>query len=152
SQTLADAADRRSATHTIIGFMTPARWAEVKSVLAQVLDTDARSRPSTLDQLCAADPDLRREVESLLAMESRAETALETAVVPGSIFRADTKAPPPPDAIGAYRVVREIGRGGMGVVYLGERADGQYTKQVAIKLITSGHRDLGLDGRFRRER
>jgi non-specific serine/threonine protein kinase/serine/threonine-protein kinase len=132
--------------------MNRARWAEVKSILARVLDTDPGARRSTLDHLCGGDADLRREVESLLAMEAKADAALETAIAPGAIFRADSTAPPPPAMIGVYRILREIGRGGMGVVYLGERADGQYRKQVAIKLITGGRRDAGLDGRFRQER
>jgi serine/threonine protein kinase len=132
--------------------MNPARWAEVKSILGQVLDTDPDLRTTTLDKLCGSDDALKREVESLLALEAKADAALETKAAPGAILRADLEAPPPPASIGPYRVLCEIGRGGMGVVYLGERADGQYQKQVAIKLITSGRRDLGLDGRFRRER
>lgn len=131
--------------------MTAARWAEVKSILGQVLDAVPDERAAMLDRLCGGDAELRREVESLLAMETRADEALETLAVPGAIFRAELDSPAPA-AIGSYRVLREIGRGGMGVVYLGERADGQYSKQVAIKLITSGRRDLGLDDRFRRER
>jgi tetratricopeptide (TPR) repeat protein len=132
--------------------MTPARWGAIKSVLAQVLETDPGARTKTLDQLCGVDAELRNEVESLLALESRADAVLETIAMPGALLRAETEVPPPPSAIGPYRILREIGRGGMGLVYLGERADGQYRKQVAIKLITSGRRDLGLDGRFRRER
>ncbi|MBZ5600777.1 MAG: serine/threonine-protein kinase [Acidobacteriia bacterium] len=132
--------------------MTPARWGEIKSVLAQVLDSDPGGRASTLEKLCGADSDLRREVESLLALEAKADAVLETAAAPGAIFRAQAEPLPPPATIGPYRILHEIGRGGMGVVYLGERADGQYKKQVAIKLITSARRDLGLDGRFRQER
>jgi eukaryotic-like serine/threonine-protein kinase len=49
-------------------------------------------------------------------------------------------------------VLPELGRGGMGVVYLGERADGQFRKQVAIKLITSRRHDARMERRFRRER
>src|ERR1035441_6777522 len=59
---------------------------------------------------------------------------------------------PAPSAIGPYRVLHEIGHGGMGVVYLGERADGQYRKQVAIKLITSGRQDGEMCAHFPRER
>ncbi len=131
--------------------MTASRWAEVKSILGQVLESDPSARWATLEQLCGPDTELRHEVEMLLAMESKADAALETAVTPGAILRAEVVAPPS-ESIGPYRVLCEIGRGGMGVVYLGERADGQYKKQVAIKLITSGRRDLALDGRFRRER
>jgi len=140
--------------------MKAARWGEIKPVLATILDTDPGERTEALERLCGRDAELRREVESLLAHEKRAGADLNTAVVPGALLRPDLDIPP--DAIGPYRVLRELGRGGMGVVYLGERADGEYRKQVAIKLITwTRHwtRDraapsdpLGMERRFRRER
>src|SRR5579864_1867811 len=135
--------------------MQAARWTEVKSVLATVLDTEPDERPATLERLCAGDQDLRREVESLLALEKRADCELNTAIAPGALLRADPEIPP--ERIGPYRILRELGRGGMGVVYLGERADGEYKKRVAIKLITAGRRTaaadpLGMERRFRRER
>jgi non-specific serine/threonine protein kinase/serine/threonine-protein kinase len=129
--------------------MTPERWGEIKAVLAGVLETDAGERSATLDRLCHDDAQLRREVEALLSFETKAGAMLNSVAVPGAALRLET---PAPSAIGPYRVLREIGHGGMGVVYLGERADGQYRKQVAIKLITSGRHDAGLERRFRRER
>lgn len=131
--------------------MTAERWGEVKAVLAAVLESDPGERDHTLDRLCETDPDLRREVESLLALENRAGAVLESAAAPGARFRAEASAQPS-ETIGSYKILRELGRGGMGVVYLGERADGEYRKQVAIKLITSGRLDPGLQKRFRRER
>ena len=129
--------------------MTGDRWGEVKAVLAGVLEADPTERPATLDRLCGQDLELRSAVESLLALEARADEVLASADAPGALLRLDT---PAPSAIGAYQVLRELGRGGMGVVYLGERADGEYRKQVAIKLITTGRHDAGLQRRFRRER
>jgi tetratricopeptide (TPR) repeat protein/predicted Ser/Thr protein kinase len=129
--------------------MTSARWGEVKAVLAEVLDASPDERAAVLDRLCGSDSKLRSEVESLLAVETRASDVLNTAAAPGAALLRDA---PAPDQIGPYRVLREIGRGGMGVVYLGERADGEFRKQVAIKLITSGLRDSDLERRFRRER
>jgi eukaryotic-like serine/threonine-protein kinase len=130
--------------------MTPGRWSEVKSVLSGVLDADPTERPEILDRLCGGDTELRTTVESLLAMESKADR-LDTAVMPGSILW--TNAPEQvPSQIGPYTILREIGRGGMGVVYLADRADGEYDKRVAIKLITSARPDPNLDQRFRRER
>jgi eukaryotic-like serine/threonine-protein kinase len=127
--------------------MTSERWGQIKGVLADLLETDPAERPAALDRLCG-DSDLRREVEALLALEAQADNLLNTVDAPGSL-RMES---PPPASIGAYRVLRELGRGGMGVVYLGERADGQYRKQVAIKLITSGRHDARMERRFRRER
>jgi eukaryotic-like serine/threonine-protein kinase len=128
--------------------MTGERWSEVKAVLASVLDAAAADRAALLERLCGSDAELRASVESLLSQEERAEALLDTALAPGNALRE----PAAPTAIGPYRVLREIGRGGMGVVYLGEREDGEYRKHVAIKLITSGVRDAGLERRFRRER
>jgi serine/threonine protein kinase/tetratricopeptide (TPR) repeat protein len=129
--------------------MTSERWGAIKAVLAGVLETDPAERPATLQRLCQDDAEMRREVEALLAFEDRADALLNTVAAPGASLRAEV---PAPAAIGSYRVLREVGRGGMGVVYLGERADGHYRKQVAIKLITSGRNDAGVERRFRRER
>jgi non-specific serine/threonine protein kinase/serine/threonine-protein kinase len=129
--------------------MTAARWGEVKAVLAEVLEAPADERAALLDKLCGSDAEIRANVESLLALEARAEDVLNTELAPGAALRRPA---PAPEQIGPYRVIREIGRGGMGVVYLGERADGEFRRQVAIKLITSGLRDADLERRFRRER
>jgi non-specific serine/threonine protein kinase/serine/threonine-protein kinase len=102
-----------------------------------------------MDRLCGSDSELRSSVESLLAREQEAGALLDSAAAPGAQWRAEA---PAPETIGPYHVVKEIGRGGMGVVYLGERADGQYRKQVAIKLITAAHPDAQTGRRFERER
>ncbi|MGA2119680.1 MAG: protein kinase [Bryobacteraceae bacterium] len=128
--------------------MDAERWAQIKTVLSGALEAERSERLAVVDRLCGPDDDLKRDVQSLLAQESRASEAFHSAVIPGNLLREE----PPPGAIGAYRVVREIGRGGMGVVYLGERADGEYRKQVAIKLITGGRHDPDAVRRFRRER
>jgi serine/threonine-protein kinase len=56
------------------------------------------------------------------------------------------------DQVGIYRVLRELGRGGMAVVYLAERADGEYTQQVALKWMQGGRLDTEAEALFRRER
>jgi non-specific serine/threonine protein kinase/serine/threonine-protein kinase len=129
--------------------MSAAPWCDVKAVLARILEAPPDQRTALLDQLCASDPDLRRSVESLLKLEERADSVFDTAMAPGAALRQED---PAPDAIGPYRILRELGRGGMGVVYLGERDDGEYRKQVAIKLITAGWGGGMLERAFRRER
>src|SRR5580658_2525384 len=126
--------------------MKAARWGEIKPVLAAILDTDPGERTEAIERLCGHDAELRGEVEALLAHEKRAGADLNTAVAPGALLRPDLETPP--ETIGSYRVLRELGRGGMGVVYLGERADGEYRKQVAIKLITTGRSDARTERRF----
>jgi eukaryotic-like serine/threonine-protein kinase len=129
--------------------MTAERWSEVKPVLARLMEADEQDRPALLDELCGSDAELRRSVESLLSLEAQADDLLNSALAPGAALRTES---PAPETIGPYRVVSEIGRGGMGVVYLAERSDGEYQKRVAIKLITTGMRHAGLERRFRRER
>lgn len=139
--------------------MTAGRWSEVKTVLSGVLDAPPPERPAILDRLCGADTELRTTVESLLAMEEKAEW-FDTAAMPGANFRSSAlradASEKPPAQIGPYTILNEIGRGGMGVVYLGDRADGEYRKRVAIKLITGARREAGpskeMETRFRRER
>ncbi len=129
--------------------MTGARWGEVKAILADVLDAPPAERAAILERLTGSDTGLRAGVEALLALEAQAGDLLSTQAAPGAAWRAEPK---PPEQIGPWRIAAEIGRGGMGVVYLGERADGEFRKQAAIKLITSGLRDPDLERRFRRER
>ena len=129
--------------------MTAARWSEVKEILAALLEAPEDERPALLEKLCGGDIGMRATVESLLAVETRAGEILNTQQSPGATLRAPDALP---SQIGPYSVLRELGRGGMGVVYLAERADGEFRKQAAIKLITSGLRDPDLERRFRRER
>ncbi len=129
--------------------MSPGRWAEVKAILGEVLDAPAAERPALLERLCGGDSGLRGRVSALLALEADADAVFRSQASPGAALRAIPEAP---QQIGPWRILREIGRGGMGVVYLGERADGAFRKQAAIKRITTGMPDPGLDRRFRRER
>ena len=129
--------------------MTAARWGEVKAILASLLETDPGQRANEMERLCGSDSELRASVESLLAREEKAGALLDSVAGPVAQMRAEAAVP---ESIGPYKVVRQIGRGGMGVVYLGERADGQYRKQVAIKLITAAHPDKQTSRRFERER
>jgi len=129
--------------------MTPARWGEVKTILASVLEAAPGERIAAIERLCGGDCELRGSVESLLALEEKAGELFDSAAAPGGAWQAEAATP---EAIGPYRVVREIGRGGMGVVYLAERADGQFRKLAAVKLITASHPDVQTGLRFQRER
>jgi hypothetical protein len=80
--------------------MNDERWSEVKAILAEVLESSAPERLSVLDRLCGHDADLRKAVESLLEVETRANELLNSAAVPGAALRQETIAPqqvePPP--------------------------------------------------------
>jgi serine/threonine protein kinase/tetratricopeptide (TPR) repeat protein len=131
--------------------VTPERWQQIKIVLAGALDREDGDRTIYLDGVCREDADLRREVESLLATERELGDFIEIPV-----FRIHPEGGGPPLAvgqrIGAYRIVREVGRGGMGSVYLAERADQAFEKQVALKVVRRGMDTEEIVHRFRAER
>jgi serine/threonine-protein kinase len=124
--------------------MDPDRWQRVESVLDRALMSDPSGWPALLDDTCSGDPELRAEVEALLAQHSAAEGFLESPpAVAASALIAEAKergSTPRFEGrrIGAYRVVRQLGRGGMSRVYLAERADGEFDHQVALKLLRPG--------------
>ena len=134
--------------------MTSDRWKEVKEVFASALDRSEGERPAYLDEACSGDQELRREVESLLASHQQAGEFIESpAVATDTLFHSEDEE----DAdigrrIGAYRIVQEIGRGGMGSVYLAVRADEEFERRVAIKLIRRGMELDFIVRRFRNER
>ena len=123
---------------------TPEQWREAKQIVAQALELDASSRPAFLERACN-DAGVRGLVESLLAFDQDelGEPGLWPAA--GGERRAG-------EMVGPYRLVEEIGRGGMGVVYRAERADQLYEKQVAVKLLQSALRPAELVRRFEQER
>ncbi|MEX2271797.1 MAG: serine/threonine-protein kinase [Vicinamibacterales bacterium] len=126
-----------------------ARWAEIKALFGEALELTPADRTRLLDARCAADPNLRREVESLLASHDAAGDFIET---PASVTLAPEDRSRAGDLIGPYRIEREIGRGGMGAVYLAVRADDAYRKRVAVKVIKRGMDTDEIVARFRRER
>ncbi len=134
--------------------MTPDRWKQVKGVLGAALDRPAEERGALVDAACGGDAELRTEVESLLASATAAHEFLETADRP-ALLRPPAEGRPEARAgarIGPYRVLSEIGRGGMGAVYLAERDDQEYRKQVAIKLVRGDADSASVVRRFRQER
>ncbi len=98
----------------------------------------------------SGDDELRREVESLLDCDDDSKLAIESVIQNAAeAVKAD---PVDGQRIGAYRLVRKIGQGGMGTVFLAVRADDQYRKQVAIKLMRRGMENPQAVERFRHER
>ncbi|HEV2799751.1 MAG TPA: protein kinase [Pyrinomonadaceae bacterium] len=133
------------------------RWRQVEEILDSALDVpEPAERARLLDRACAGDTDLRAEVESLLAHHAPSESFIESpayAFAPELLLAddgADDKFTN--RRAGPYKIIREIGRGGMGAVFLAERADGEFTQEVALKVVRRGFADPELDRRFRRER
>lgn len=132
--------------------MQPHEWQRVKEVLSAALDRPAGERERFLTEACGADQALRREVDSLLAAHEEPENVLEQHSLD---LHARLEAGAPGYAgrrFGSYQIVREIGRGGMGAVFLAERADGAFAQQVALKIVRHGVADAELERHFRRER
>jgi eukaryotic-like serine/threonine-protein kinase len=121
----------------------PERRRQIEEIFDAALDQPDAERAAWLESTCEGDPDLLAEVQALLAAHELAERIFEQEADP---------AEPAAERLGRYRIVREIGRGGMGVVYLGERADGQYQRRVAIKLIATTDAADPLHQRFLAER
>jgi TolB-like protein/Flp pilus assembly protein TadD/tRNA A-37 threonylcarbamoyl transferase component Bud32 len=128
----------------------PARWQRLKNILADALEEPSfEERTAVLRQSCADDTALLREAEKLLASDTTAFE--EFADLAGSRLRRDER-DRIGERVGAYAIVKELGRGGMGAVYLAERADGQFEKRVAIKVLKRGTDTDEVLRRFRIER
>jgi serine/threonine-protein kinase len=108
-------------------------------------------RERFVDTACAGDTALRAELETLLAADAQAHDPLAASIAQGTAEHFDDGAPWLGRRIGNYRILRELGRGGMGSVFLAERADAEYESRVAIKLIRGFPTSAALE-RLRRER
>jgi serine/threonine-protein kinase len=130
-------------------------WKQVEELLDAVLELEPAQREQFLDETGASAPDLRREVESLLACERQVDGFLTApALALSADFFADDYGPEERagQTVGRYRIIREIGRGGMGAVYLAERSDGEFQQEVALKVVRRSFADSDLARRFKQER
>jgi len=134
--------------------ITPERWQKIKELLLSAQELDPAERAGFLLEACGSDQALRDEVESLLASD---DSAIEFGLSTAGLLRNTGLSAAAPDPmvgrrVGAYEIVRQIGQGGMAVVYLAVRADDAYRKQVAVKLVRSGLDNAEVLSRFRNER
>jgi serine/threonine protein kinase/Tfp pilus assembly protein PilF len=144
--------------------MSPERWKQIEGAFNAALELPPEERAVFLDRACGDDSELRLAIERLLNADEQAgdfiavppqvssltrpveptiiEESLEVSLADQMIGRQ----------IGPWRVEREIGRGGMGAVYLATRADNEFQKRVAIKLVKRGMDTDFIVRRFRHER
>ena len=129
------------------------RWQKIEEAVARSTEINIADRETWLADFCSGDASLMLEVKSLLAVEIEAEDFLERS------FSAYSATILPQDQnefagrrFGNYRIIREIGHGGMGAVFLAERVDGAFDQQVALKIVRQTLIDKDLERRFLKER
>jgi eukaryotic-like serine/threonine-protein kinase len=123
--------------------------AEVEALLLVALEHPPPDRQNFLLQ-ATDDPELRKLVEELLRLHARGDEHIGRMAQRLNVH--DAPAPPMPKRVGPFRIERELGRGGMSVVYLGVRDDGQFSQQVAIKFLPTGPALESMLRRFEAER
>ena len=133
--------------------LSPELWPRVKALFERAVELPREERTAWLERECPDDEQTRREVETLLAADAGNDEFIEESI---GRFPAQVIAEHAGDdtligrRFGAYEILRELGRGGISVVYLAERADEQFHKRVAIKLIKRGLDTDEIQRRFRR--
>jgi serine/threonine protein kinase len=124
----------------------PEQWPKIKEIVGAALERKPHKRSAFLDEACAHDGELRAEVESLLAAHADAEALSEN---PWATTVADAGGES--QTIGPYRLMRRLGVGGMGQVWLAEQSE-PVRRRVALKLIKAGMYDAAVIQRFQAER
>ena len=143
----------------MMNHLSQERWQQIDALFAEALDRPPDERSAFLRYSCGEDRRLYNEVLALLESELRAEDALgESAAEFAGFLLAELEADLEKDAddapaqIGAYRILRELGRGGMGAVYLAVREGDGFEQRVALKLVKRGMDTDDILRRFRHER
>ncbi|HEY4231256.1 MAG TPA: serine/threonine protein kinase, partial [Thermoanaerobaculia bacterium] len=130
------------------------RWSQVRGLFEELVDLSPAEREGRLTGV--SDAELAARVRHLLDADSEAGAFLETPAgalgIAGGLFSGAEAEAEAPERIGPYRILRRIGRGGMGEVFLAERADGLFEQRVAIKLLRRGMATDDVLARFARER
>jgi eukaryotic-like serine/threonine-protein kinase len=135
--------------------MTPGQWQKVKRLLDDAIELSPTERAAFLHSLSADEPEVRREVESLLRAHEAQPDFLEPPDICGAANDAsssDTSAAWLGRVLGSYRLLELIGEGGMGAIFRAVRADGLHDRPVAVKLIRSGLSKEFFLRRFNEER
>jgi tetratricopeptide (TPR) repeat protein len=138
------------------------RWIRIKDLFSEAIELAPESRAEWIARACAGDIGLASELEALVQAHDQAGRFMERGVlaipeaarvvVEATQPMVPAPMPAPPSRFGEYRIVRELGRGGMGVVYLGARDDDRFEKLVAIKVSSDDLVDPVASGRFLEER
>ena len=139
------------------------RWQKIEEIFEIAVELPEDEREVYLEQECGGDVELRREIEQLISADESADEFIEEPILGSNTLAnfldeqvGDIENSVPPHffgrRIGAYRLISELGRGGMGAVFLASRDDAEFKKSVAIKLIKRGMDTDFILKRFRNER
>jgi tetratricopeptide (TPR) repeat protein/tRNA A-37 threonylcarbamoyl transferase component Bud32 len=130
--------------------MSNVDWARIKELFPAAAALPAAARPAFLARHCAASPELWAELESLLtAAESEPDFLAQSVII--TALDGAPEALPEGLLLGPWRIGARIGRGGMGEVYMAERADGAFDMRVAVKILKRGVDGAAVRRRFLRE-
>jgi len=131
--------------------MSAEQWNRVQEIFSAAVELPPSEQDGMVEAACAGDPAVRAEVESLLRADSSGDAPVVSAIgSEAEVLLKDSRILG--ERLGDYRILSEIGRGGMGTVYLAARDDQNYRKQVAIKVVKRGMDSAEVLGRFRHER
>ncbi len=141
--------------------MSTQNWKQVWEIFETAIQLQPRERPAFVQEACGGDAKLRQAVLAMLAADEEADSLLDQPVGPiGSGGIDDDETLPQAGAqalsrgtkIGPYEILRQIGQGGMGTVYLARRDDDTFQRRVVVKLVRPGMESEALLGRLRTER
>ena len=118
--------------------MPSERWQRANDLFEQAVALPAEERSAFLKASCGGDATLQAAVARWLEADDQADGFLDDPVVPLHGVPPQPSATEPPRQLGPYRVLEEVGRGGMGVVYRGIRDDEAFRREVAIKILLQG--------------
>lgn len=127
--------------------MDSERWERLQALFHQIIELPAEERMSRAEQLCAGDEALLEELKALIRGEADPDSLLDYGPARAELHR-DLEG----ELVGPYRLTRRIGSGGMGSVYLAERADGTFERQFALKVVKRGMDTERVIQRFAQER
>ena len=142
-------------SRSLAAILNPDRWRAIEELFDDAVSRPREERAAWIAYSTEGDSELYSEVMSLVASHEAATKKFMSEGIRDaleSFHRINSKDYMESALIGPYRLIRELGSGGMGVVFLADRCDDQYTAQVAIKLIRPGMDTEFIVARFRRER
>jgi eukaryotic-like serine/threonine-protein kinase len=128
------------------------RFAQINALLERALEQPRAQQEAFVREASAGDSELHDEVMSLLAFDAEQSDGIRLSLGAAVEALEDPAAPKPGSVIGSWRILRKIAEGGMGMVYLAERADADFRQQAAVKLLPGHRMEHQANLRFAEER